>query len=180
MPVPDLSVLPPRPDIGIRDFARINDTMAEVTGVDPNTPSVAAIFEELAQQLPTDTSIESFVSSHQVGIAKLALEYCNELVESPILRQDFFGPVYQFDQPVPTAFAGQAERDLIINALVDNMLGTALATQPTLAEVAPVLNALFDDLTAGCTPATCDAERTRTVVKGVCAAVLGSAAVQIH
>ena len=182
IPVPalDLSVLPPSPDIGIRDFARINDTMAEVTGVDPNTPSVAATFEELVQQLPTDTNIESFVSSHQVGIAKLALEYCNELVESPALRQDFFGPVFQFNQPVPTAFAGQAERDLIINALVDNMLGTALATQPTLAEVAPVLNALFDVLTAGCTPATCDAQRTRVVVTGACSAVLGSAAVQIH
>ncbi|MEE9279523.1 MAG: LamG domain-containing protein [Myxococcota bacterium] len=180
VPAVDLSVLPPSPDIGIRDFARINDTMSEITGVDPNTPSVAATFEELEQQLPVDTNIASFVSSHQVGIAKLALEYCNELVETPALRQAFFGAGFQFDQPVPTAFAGQAEKDMIIDALVDNMIGIALATQPTLAEVAPLLNALIDQLTAGCSAATCPATRTRVVVTGTCAAVLGSAAVHIH
>jgi hypothetical protein len=35
-------------------------------------------------------------------------------------------------------------------------------------------------LTAGCTAATCDAERTETVVKAMCAASLASAAAQIH
>ena len=177
--VPDNSVLPARPGIGIRDFDEINNTMAETTGVDPNTPSVRMTFEELRQSLPMDSDIRSFVSSHQVGISKLALEYCNEMVESPALRTAFFGPQFQFDQPVAVALAGQAERDMIINPLIDQMIGTAVATQPTAAETAVVLNALMDDLTAGCTPATCDATRTRTVVKGTCAAVLGSGAVHI-
>jgi hypothetical protein len=51
---------------------------------------------------------------------------------------------------------------------------------PTRAEVEPVLSTLFDELTAGCTDATCPAERTRNIVKGACAAVLGSGAVSIH
>lgn len=180
VPVVDLSVLPPSPDMGIRDFARINDTMAELTGVDPNSASVAATFAELEEQLPTDMDLRSFVSSHQVGIAKLALEYCNELVESGALRQAFFGTAFQFDQPVPTAFAGQAEKDLITNALVNSMIGTGLVTQPTLAETAPVVDVLIDGLIMGCSPTTCDSERTQSVVKGACAAVLGSAAVHIH
>ena len=179
-PTLDLSVTPPGPDVGIRDYDRINDTMSEITGVDPNTASVQAAFDDLRQQLPMDTDIRSFVSSHQVGIAKLALEYCNELVDSVALREAFFGMVFQFNQPVPPAFASQVERDIIINALVDQMVGTALATQPNFAEISPVLNMLFDDLTAGCTPATCDASRTQTVVKAACSSVLGSAAVTIH
>ena len=182
VPIPtlDLTVTPPGPDVGIRDFARINDTMSEVTGVDPSTASVQAAFDDLRQQLPMDTDIRSFVSSHQVGIAKLALEYCSELVDSVSLREAFFGTVFQFNQPVPTAFASQVERDIIINALIDQMIGTALATQPNFAEISPVLNMLIDDLTAGCSAATCDANRTQTVVKAACSSVLGSAAVTIH
>ncbi len=154
--------------------------MSEITGVDPSTASVKATFNELRQQLPMDTNIASFVSSHQVGIAKLALEYCNELVDSVALRQAFFGAVFQFDQPVPTAFASQVERDIIINALIDQMVGTTLATQPNFAEISPVLNMLIDDLTAGCSAATCPANRTQTVVKAACSSVLGSAVVTIH
>jgi hypothetical protein len=156
--------------------------MASLTGVDPNANGVSGAFTELEQQLPPTHDLRTFASSQQVGIAKLSLEYCDAMVESPTLRTAFFGttPAFQFDQPVATAFSDQAKRDLVIDRLVDRMLGANVAYQPSRDEVRPVLNDLITQLTAGCTAGGCDATRTRNVVKGLCAAVLSSAAVTVH
>jgi hypothetical protein len=169
-----------RPDIGIRDFDQVNNTLARVTGVDVTMASVQSAFDELREQLPESSDVRSFVSSQQVAISKLALEYCDLLVETPSLRQAFFGAAFQFDAPVPTAFVDQTQRDLIIRPLVDRTIGSQLASQPQTTDVEPILNGLLDDLTAGCTAASCDAVRTRTVVKGLCASVLSSAAAQLQ
>jgi hypothetical protein len=176
---PDNSVLDPLPETGIRDFDRINNTLAEITGVDPSDPDILETFEEVRQQLPMDYDVRSFVSAMQVGIAKLALEYCNELVDSPALRSAFF-PGFNFNRDAVAAFAAQADRDLISDALYDRGVGADLANQPTRAEVAAAVNELIDELILGCTAATCPAERTETVVKSTCTAVLGSAAVHLQ
>lgn len=172
----------PLPTEGLRDFDRVNTTMASLTGVDPNSAGVRDAFAELEQQLPATFDLRTFSSSQQVGIAKLSLEYCDSMIESSTLRTAFFGstPAFQFDQPVTTAFSDQSKRDLIIDRLVDRMLNANIAYQPSRDEVRPVLNDLINQLTAGCTASTCDAVRTRNVVKGVCAAVLSSGAVTVH
>jgi hypothetical protein len=172
-------VLPPLPEVGIRDFDRINNTLAELTGVDPNDPDVLATFNEVRQQLPMDADVRSFVSAMQVGIAKLALEYCNEMVDAPALRSAFF-PGFNFNQDAVSAFDTQGERDLISGPLYTKGIGSNLANQPTQAEVATAVDELIDELILGCTPATCPAERTATVVKSTCTAVLGSAAVHLQ
>ena len=172
----------PLPSEGLRDFDRVNNSMASLTGVDPNAANVRDAFTELEQQLPPTFDLRTFSSSQQVGIAKLSLEYCDAMVESNTLRNAFFGttPAFQFDQPVTTAFSDQAKRDLIIDRLVDRMLNANIAYQPSRDELRPALNDLITELTSGCTIATCDATRTRNVVKGICAAVLSSAAVTVH
>jgi len=182
-PVPPIEVFgDPLPSEGLRDFDKVNTTMASLTGVDPNSASVRDTFAELEQQLPGTFDLRTFSSSQQVGISKLALEYCDAMIESSALRTAFFGttPAFQFDQPVTTAFSDQTKRDLIIDRLVDRMLGASIAYQPSRDEVRPALNDLISELTAGCTAGTCDATRTRNLVKGVCAAVLSSAAVTVH
>ena len=69
----------------------------------------------------------------------------------------------------------------MFNPLFDRMVGDGLAMQPTRAEVRAALDAMTDQLLAPCaTPGACDAERTAAIVKGACAAVLGSAAVSLH
>jgi hypothetical protein len=136
------------PNDGVRDFARINDTMAAVTGVDPNTPAVEATFTELTQALPATFDLRSFAAAHQVSIAKLSLEYCEVAVETPAIRNNLF-PNFQFDQPPMTAFDANG-RNIIVTSLVDGMIGTNIVNQPTMAEVSPVINQLIDDLTAVC------------------------------
>jgi hypothetical protein len=177
VPVPSLA-----PVEGIRSFDRLNETLAAITGISPGSPGVAATFQEIEQQLPPDVDLRAFSSSQQVGIAKLALEYCDALVESPAARDAFFGatPPFPFDSDATTVFGDLALRDRLIRALVDRAYGISLASQPAPADVTPVLNQLFDTLTAGCTPATCDAVRTRTIAKAACAAVLASPGTQVH
>jgi hypothetical protein len=62
------------------------------------------------------------------------------------------------------------------------MVGTGLSGQPTLAETRTEVSTMIDGLLQQCVvnPGTCNGTRTRTIVKGACAAVLSSAAVSMH
>jgi concanavalin A-like lectin/glucanase superfamily protein len=180
-PAPPGAPAIPFPGIGVRDFAEINHTMAKVTGVATNNSTVNGTFQDVLQQLPSGNDPYSFVSAQQVGIARLSLDYCDQMVENTALRDAFFGAgSFDFTATGDVAFNTQAKRDAIIDPLVDKMVGTNLGDQPGQTDVRPVLNTLLDSLTNGCTAATCSATFTRNAVKGVCSAVLSSAAVQIQ
>ena len=187
-PPPDLSVLPAVPDTGFRGFALINATLSTITGVAASTPAVQSVYLGLEQQLPATADLRSFVTANQVGISKLALQYCDTLVDDPVLRDTFFGP-FGWNQPTNVAFASQVERDQIIDALYDNGIGLNLSSQPDYADdpvtgapgVHSSLDGLITTLINSCDATTpCDALRTRTIVKGTCAAVVASGAAQIH
>ncbi|MEZ4216899.1 MAG: LamG domain-containing protein [Myxococcota bacterium] len=175
----DTSVLPPVPAEGLRNFELVNASMATLTGVSPATPAVQSQFVALQEQLPAGFDLRTFVSSNQMGISKLALEYCDELVEDPVARDAFFGPgsTFAFDAPVATAFAG-ANADLVVDPIVDKMMGVGIPNQPSTAGVKAEVHALISSLNASCT--VCDAQRTKDTVKAACTAVLGSAVVTLH
>jgi hypothetical protein len=168
--------LPQAPRIGVRTFDEINATMAAVTTVSPGEANVDITFQGLRQSLPAIENIEAFLSSHQVTIAQLAIEYCNALIKDAGLATAYF-PGFDFDVAPVTAFAG-ANRDLLIDPLIDRMMGIAIQTQPDFVDVKDELGYavadgirpanLIDRLVAG-------GSNTRSVSKGVCAAVLGSA-----
>jgi cytochrome c553 len=163
--------LEPQPDVGLRTFDEIAASMAAITGVSQQNPAVAATYATIRQQLPTVESIDGFLASHQVAVAQLAIEYCNELVDDTGLRASWF-PGFNFAAPAAQAFDTDAERDSVIDPLLTRMLGAGLATQPADIDVRAEIHDLMDRLTA-CGNA-CEADRTTTVVKASCAAVLGS------
>lgn len=171
--------LAPASHIGVRTFDEINATFAKVTGVDPTTPSVDMTYQELRQSLPAVAEVNTFLSSHQVAIAQLAIEYCNALIEGPGAATYF--PGFNFGAAPATAYSG-ANRDLLVNPLIQNIVGNPpvgpqLASQPTYATVYSELASfsaaggrpdnLIDRLLAG-------GSDTRSIAKGVCAATLGS------
>ncbi len=166
--------------VGVRTFDEINATFAAVTDVDANTAAVDATFRELRQSLPAVEDVSSFLSSHQVAIAQLAIEYCNALIEGPGAAAYF--PGFDFDGQPDTVLAPGA-RDLLVDPLIRRVVGNAaagpeLATQPSYAAVYSELASfaaagtrpdnLIDRLLAG-------GSDTRSISKGVCAAALGSA-----
>jgi hypothetical protein len=164
-------------------------------------------YNTLQQQLPAVENIDGFLSAHQMGIAQLSIAYCDSLVEDSGLRTSFFGAGFDFNSGPDAAFGSgdSAAKNQIVNAFYNKMIGlpgsgTALLNAPTLATVKAELigpaatnaNNLYDRLYNGCasnirldsTPRSplCvqDAARTRSMVKAMCASVLGSAAMLVQ
>ena len=174
-PAPPADVQRPS-DVGLRVFDELNATMAELTGISPQDPAVAATYATIKQSLPTVETVDTFVSAHPVAVAQLSIQYCNALVESPTARAQYF-PGFDFTAAPATAFA-PAGRAIVLDALVGRMLRTSVATEPDAAGVRGDLDALITRL-SGC-GGSCAADRTETIVKASCAALLGSAATLLH
>ena len=179
-PVPLAPAPPPdvqrAADVGLRVFDELNATMAELTGVSPQDPAVATTFATIRQSLPTIETIDTFVSAHPVAVAQLSIQYCNALVEDPAARAQYF-PGFDFGAAPATAFAA-AGRAIVLDALVGRMLRTNVATEPDAAGVRSDLDNLITRLSS--CGGSCAADRTETVVKASCAALLGSAATLLH
>lgn len=170
--------LPAQADIGLRDFAEINATMAALTGVAQSNEAVKTTFEKLKQQLPSVTQIDSFLAANQMAITQLAIKYCDQLVETESLRSAFFSG-FDFSQPASSAFSSQ-DKNRIFTPLHDGFLGQNLADQPETSAVIAELDQLTATLTQCGNEKVCDANYTRTVVKALCAATLGSAVVTLQ
>jgi len=179
-PVPLAPAPPPdvqrTADVGLRVFDELNATMAELTGVSPQDPGVAATYATIRQSLPTVETIDTFVSAHPVAVAQLSIQYCDALVENPTARAQYF-PGFNFGAAPATAFA-PAGRAIVLDSLVARMLRTNVATEPDAAGVRSDLDSLITRLSS--CGGSCSADRTEIVVKASCAALLGSAATLLH
>ena len=160
-------------DIGLKTFDEVNASMSVMTGIPITETKVKNTFDKVKQQLPTIETIGGFLSAHQMAMTQLAIQYCDALVEDTTERASFF-PGFDFTENANTAFDTNG-RDLVINPLLANLVGSTLNTQPIDSDVVEELNSLMDTLTTCANTTSCDAQRTGTVVKASCAAVLGSA-----
>ncbi|WP_100639616.1 LamG domain-containing protein [Marinobacter salexigens] len=165
-------ILDPSSDIGLKTFDEINESMARMTGIPGTTPAIANTFNTVKQQLPTVENIKGFLSSHQMAITQVAIQYCDVLVSDAQRRQDFF-PGFDFSAPAATAF-DHSGKSLITGPLLARFVGDNLSSQPSTATIQTEVGGLIDQL-ALCGGDACPADRTETIVKASCAAVLGSA-----
>jgi hypothetical protein len=179
--------LPPASRIGLRTFDEINATFASVLGIDwTDYTNVDITYQELRQSLPAVEDINTFLSSHQVAVAQLAIAYCDAFIGSngnpgPADSDPSF-PAGFFSAPAATSFS-PANRSGFITPLVNRVMGTNIATQPAFADV----NAELATITAAGGRPNNLAQRlldggsdTRAIAKGVCAATLGNAATLIQ
>jgi hypothetical protein len=164
--------------IGIRNFAEINASMSVVTGVPMSNSAVKITFEQLKQQLPSVTNMEGFLASNQMAVTQMAIKYCDQLVETQSLRDNYFAG-FDFGQSASTAFSTQG-RSQVLTPLATKMLGTGLTDQPDNSAVINELDNLITRLTDCSGGKVCDANYTKTVVKAVCAGALGSAVITLQ
>lgn len=180
--------LPAASDIGVRTFDEIDAAMASITGVSRNQASVESVFTTIKQQLPTVENIDGFLSAHQMAIAQLAIEYCSALVDNngTITREAYFPGFFASGQPpatANTAFDTPAKRNLVTQPLMDRVMNTGLTVQPDPLAVGAELDSLIQTLTAcatGPAPTCATSLRSEQIVKAVCAATLGSAAMLVQ
>ena len=195
----DPTVFPVEPDqddasdIGLRTFDEIDATFGAVLGIDrTNIMNVEMTYQELRQSLPAVEDINTFLSSHQVALAQLAIAYCDAVVNADgVTAKGQLFPGFNFDASNNVAFA-VGNRDLFVQPLIDNIMGTGLASQPGYAVVYDELAAfqaaggrpdnLIDRLLnpppVGGVPSV--PSNTRDIAKGVCAAMLGNATTLIQ
>ena len=119
----------PQPDLGIVTFERVNHALSSITGVPTTDAAVAALYNTSQQSMPAAPLIAAFVPSQQTAISQLASAYCGEMVASAaaarcVLRHR----AGRRPSPAPaSAFfgsSGSAQRAIVINALVNNAVGT--------------------------------------------------------
>ncbi|OUR87083.1 hypothetical protein A9Q81_26840 [Gammaproteobacteria bacterium 42_54_T18] len=184
------SITPSAPDpgempdqIGLRTFEEINASLETMTTVASTTSTVAALYTEIQQQLPVTETIRDFVPAHQMAIAQLAMVYCSALVDDTTKRDAYFAG-FDFTALPNTAFDSEAKRNLIFNPLLSNMSDASVETNVNLTELSAPLDQLLDGV-PGRNPLTncsgnCNAERTQTIVKALCASTAGSAVMLIQ
>ncbi len=192
--------LPEASHIGVRTFDEIDASYASILGVDRNrvytndagdtSDHVNETYQELRQSLPAVEDVNTFLSSHQVAIAQLAIQYCDAAIGSNANPNPDAGnvwPAFDFNQAAGTAFSagnrGNFVDPLILRAVGQTSAGPQIATQPSYTQVNEELatfaasglrpDNLVDRLLAG-------PSDTRAIAKGVCAAVLGSAATLVQ
>jgi len=182
--------LTPASHIGLRTFDEIGATYAEVTKVPPTTQSVDITYQELRQSLPAVADINTFLSSHQVAIAQLAIQYCDAMIGTNASPGPNLGDADMFPGFIWTnANEFSTNRDAFVNPLIDRIMGINIGTQPVRALVYEEL-ASFQDPTSAVDPNTGESldrpdnlvdrliaggSDTRSIGKGVCAAMLGNA-----
>jgi hypothetical protein len=167
--------LAPVSAIGVRTFAQINSSLSALTGVPTSQSAVSQTYQTVQQQLPSDPTFEGFLSSNQVGIAQLAIQYCNVMINTPTLQAQVF-PGVTFSS---TLFSTQAGINSVTSALAARVLGTGLNSQPAASTVTGELNSLIGNLCSGASPCTSTA-RVLAVTSAACAAAFGSADMLIN
>ncbi|WP_444899598.1 LamG domain-containing protein [Microbulbifer sp. VAAC004] len=183
---PEPADLEAQPRIGLRRFEQINASLSRATGISSAHPDVMETWEAVKRQLPVSSDISGFLAAQQMGITQLAVKYCSTLVDSNA-RGSYF-PGFDFNAPANTAFDSASKRALVIDPLMESLLGhemnwhdgshSQLSSAPDLGTVEAELNSLINTMTA-CGNG-CEADRTETTVKAVCAAAMGSAMILIH
>lgn len=187
--------LPAESDVGLRTFDEINATLSQITGVPQTNTRIRATYDLVKQALPAIEKFGTFGPSQQTALAQLAMQYCNVMVDDNSLRAAFFGGLD--GSGTGTAVFGSAgspntaNRDLLINALVNNAVGSGMAFQVTATQIRDELqNGTTDPDTAYVTPGLINrlvsgptgasSSGGRTVMKAACGAVLGSGATLIQ
>jgi hypothetical protein len=174
-PAPDNT---PQPDFGVATFERLNNSLARITGVPITNSVVATLYNSEQQSLPAGPLISAFLPSHQTAIAQLANAYCGQLVGTAALRDAFF--TSGLDAALNSSAAGffgasgSANRNLVIQALVSNAVGSNVAPA-TASAVSAEVDALLTRI-PNLKPTATVAEATTAA----CGAVLGSAVVTLQ
>jgi hypothetical protein len=173
--------IPLTANVGVRTFAQINSSLSALTGVPTSNSLALQTYTALQQQLPSDPTLEGFSSANQVGVAQLAIQYCNLAVNDPHLSAALLPGVTLNG----STFSSQASTYAVTSALALRVLGTGIKAQPALATMAAAdgsgeLDKLVATLCTGSSPCNGNATRVLSVTAATCAAAMGSSPMLVN
>ncbi len=159
------------PDVGVRTFSQVHDTMAALTGISQGDNDVRNRYNDLRDQLPATADALGFGGAQQIAIQRLATTYCDEVVgdNNNNRCRNFFN-----DNDCAIA-AG--EKDAIAGTVYDRIIGNNLVNQPERTASIAALVGIMD--AENCANG-CNGAAGRMVLQAVCTAALASSAVTIN
>jgi hypothetical protein len=171
-------------DIGVKTFAQVNSTLSVLTGVPTTDPNVSATYLAVQQQLPPTPILEAFSSANQVGIAQLAIQYCNVMVNNPA----YLSKVLPNVTLSAGLFSSQSGMDSVTGPLAARVLGSGLKSMPAATTLTGPYNGpgtgtgeLTNLITELCTTSACStAARVQAVTAAACATAFGNANMLIN
>lgn len=169
---------PAVPDMGVRTYERINQSMAKLTGISPLNATVASTYASVQESLPSIPDFSAYSYSNQMAVAQLAAAYCSAAASDPTASTTLFGASFNASQT-----GSQLNSSQVITALYNNLVGTApdgtqLATAPPLAQVQTELSNLIGTLAAG--SAGSASGGAGTIAIAACTALLASASTVVN
>lgn len=163
-------------NIGLRTFARINASMSQLTGVPTSQTKVANVYQTVIRQLPSDPTVDTFVSSQQMGVTQLGIAYCDAAIEDSTIRSNWFGAL-DFNQSAST-FVSDPTQSNFVTVLVDKLQPMSPQSSAPRLQMETEIKALMGRLAACGT--NCSADRSKTIAKAACTAVLASSEVLVY
>jgi Concanavalin A-like lectin/glucanases superfamily len=171
-------------DIGVKTFAQVNSTLSVLTSVPTTDPNVSATYLAVQQQLPPTPTLEAFSSANQVGIAQLAIQYCNSMVNNPT----YLSKVLPNVTLSAGLFSSQSGMDSVTGPLAARVLGSGLKSMPAATTLTGPYNGpgtgtgeLTNLITELCATSACStAARVQAVTAAACATAFGNANMLIN
>ncbi len=164
-------------DIGVKTFAQINSTLSVLTGVPTTDPNVSATYLAVQQQLPPTPTLEGFSSANQVGIAQLAIQYCNVMVNTPA----YLSKVIPGVTLSGGLFPSQAGMDSVTGPLAARVLGSGLNSMPAASTMTGATGELDNLIVNLCSTSACTtAARVQAVTAAACATAFGNSNMLIN
>lgn len=163
-------------EIGVKTFEEIYQTFSAVTGVPENQTNVLGVYRNVSDSLPTSSDVKGFLPSNQVAIAKLASEFCTQLVDTNNGSRMDIWPAAEYN--LTLANFGINRRMTVIQNMLDAFWGVGVVSDAERQTAEDELLDLMAQLEVG--EAMNSSGSTRKVIKGVCTVSLSSAYVVMY
>jgi Concanavalin A-like lectin/glucanases superfamily len=164
-------------DIGVKTFAQVNSTLSVLTGVPTTDPNANATYLAVQQQLPPTPTLEGFSSANQVGVAQIAIQYCNVMVNNPT----YMAKVLPGVTLSATQFSSQGGIDAVTGPLAARVLGSGLHSMPAASTMTGASGELDKLITNLCSTTACNSlARVQAVTAAACATAFGNANMLIN
>jgi hypothetical protein len=162
-------------EVGVKTFEEIYQSFSAITGISEGNTSVLGVYRNVVDSLPTTSEVKSFLPSNQVAIAKLASEFCTQLVDTNNGNRMGIWPGAEYNQILGNF--NNSRRMIVIQNMLDAFWGMGVVSDADRATAEDELFYLMDLLDDN-EPNT--ATSTRKVIKGACTVALSSAFVVMY
>lgn len=162
-------------EVGVKTFEEIYQTFSAVSGVSEANTSVLGVYRNVVDSLPTTSEVKSFLPANQVAIAKLASEFCTQLVDTTNGNRAGIWPGAEYN--LTLASFSNTRRMTVIQNMLDAFWGMGIVSDADRATAEDELLDLMGMLEMNEPNSSAS---TRKVIKGACTVALSSAYVVMY